>query len=290
MLLFLLTVSLHTRPVHSFKVFWNVGGEFLHTNVSRWGIESGQETQTGTFKCSLKGCQNWTQGLWPVLYPEVQNSGLPQTGNLTAHLLAISAQAQKWIPDPNWSGRAVIDFEDWTPVWGENTNRKIPWYHSIRYQEASLVLCKDRRIAKERFQASGNRFFVESLKSAKMVRPKSLWGYYGLPSQHPTVNATWADLEQEIFDASNALYPSVYLYKRNASNYVRNAVAASVKRAKGKPVFAFHLPMYKFDDESTYVSAADTRMVLRESKQAGAKGVIIWGSQTVAQKHLNGTL
>ena len=48
------------------------------------------------------------------------NGGVPQLGNLTAHLEYITQHLPLWIPDEKWTGHAVFDFENWTPIFEEN--------------------------------------------------------------------------------------------------------------------------------------------------------------------------
>ena len=39
---------------------------------------------------------------------------MPQSGNLSLHLDNITKTLPQWIPDPEWNGNAVLDFEAWT--------------------------------------------------------------------------------------------------------------------------------------------------------------------------------
>jgi hypothetical protein len=39
------------------------------------------------------------------------DSGVPQAVNLTQHLDRVREGVVRWIPEPGWSGNAVIDFE-----------------------------------------------------------------------------------------------------------------------------------------------------------------------------------
>ena len=49
------------------------------------------------------------------------NGGVPQNANLSEHLETLARDVVHWIPDPDWSGNAVLDFEAWTTVWELNT-------------------------------------------------------------------------------------------------------------------------------------------------------------------------
>jgi hyaluronoglucosaminidase len=47
---------------------------------------------------------------------------VPQAGNLSAHIETLKASVARQIPDPEWDGNAVFDFEAWTPIWEQNQN------------------------------------------------------------------------------------------------------------------------------------------------------------------------
>ena len=63
------------------------------------------------------------------------NGGVPQRANLTLQLELLAGWIHLWVPDPDAAGDASIDFEDWTPVWEENTDPS--GWHGKRYQVAT---------------------------------------------------------------------------------------------------------------------------------------------------------
>ncbi len=197
MLVSLLLVSLCVaRSVEStspckplpYQVYWNVGeSDPTAVDLRDFLIFSANFTQTGN-GCSNPGCKSWSQGLFPTISAsgEMVNGGVPQNANLTAHLEALRKTVVSWIPDPDWSGNAVLDFEAWTTVWELNTDSG-DW-HSIRYTNYSLYLEKlkhpdwnDSEIeaaAKKAFQGAATTFFVETLKTLSGLRPKVLLSSY----------------------------------------------------------------------------------------------------------------
>ncbi len=101
------------------RIFWNIGGTgFVDLDVSQWLFVGGNATQCGS-SCTQPNCTSWSAGLWPSISDDGQpvNGGVPQAANLTAHLEVVAAQLPGWLPDPNWAGNAVFDFEDYTPIW-----------------------------------------------------------------------------------------------------------------------------------------------------------------------------
>ena len=108
------------------------------------------------------------------------NGGVPQAANLPVHLAELEKTVVKWIPDPQWDGNAVLDFEAWTTVWELNTGSG-DW-HSVRYQNYSIHLVqkehpewpKEQIVAeaKKEFESAATEFFVETLNTCKKLRPK----------------------------------------------------------------------------------------------------------------------
>lgn len=164
-----------------YEIFWNVAESNPPLNLSQFLIFPANYTQTGS-GCSNPGCKPWSQGLFPTISAsgEIVNGGVPQNANLSAHLERLSETVVTWIPDPEWSGNAVLDFEAWTTVWELNSGTG-DW-HSYRYANYSIYLEKlkhpdwdDLQIllqARESFEAAATNFFVETLYTVRKLRPK----------------------------------------------------------------------------------------------------------------------
>lgn len=224
-----------------YTLYWNVGGgNFTHMDVSAWGFAPGNSTQTGG-ACSQANCSAWSGGLWPSIGPsgEISNGGVPQAGNLTAHLEYISTHIDAWLPDPLWSGNAVFDFENWTPIWEENTSSD--WYHSEQYQNLSMAVVaathptwNESQIssqAKLEFEAAALAYFVDSLELCTSLRPHAAWGFYGFPDnpygpcvsagvnpqcgyRNPLVGPLLRAINDQlspIYAASTGVFPSIYM-------------------------------------------------------------------------------
>lgn len=131
-------------------------------------------------------------GLFPALLknsssPELfrRNGGVPQNGNLRAHLAMFEKHVDELIPDKDNSGLAIIDFESWRPVYRQNFGTLQP------YKDLSIKLVKQEHPywsksdiefeAKRLFSDYAKLFILETLELAKAIRPKAKWGYYGLP-------------------------------------------------------------------------------------------------------------
>ena len=64
------------------------------------------------------------------------NGGIPQLGNLTKHLDFFRPNVSSMIVDQDYTGLAVIDWEQWDPLWARN------WDSRQIYRDASIELAK----------------------------------------------------------------------------------------------------------------------------------------------------
>jgi hypothetical protein len=99
-----------------YNLYWNVGGgNFTNLDVQEYGFAPGSMTQTGN-GCSTPNCHPWSQGLWPSISDTAHpiNGGVPQNASLDAHVANLKQTVVDWIPDPEWDGNAVFDFEAWS--------------------------------------------------------------------------------------------------------------------------------------------------------------------------------
>ena len=167
-----------------YSVYWNIAETNpAGVNLSKFLIFSANYTQTGG-GCSNPNCKTWTQGLFPIISEggSIVNGGVPQNANLSAHLDRLAGTVVEWIPDPNWDGNAVLDFEAWTTVW-ELNNASLGNWHSENYVNYSIYLEKlkhpdwdDLQVlveARKEFDAAATNFFVETLNTVKKLRAKA---------------------------------------------------------------------------------------------------------------------
>lgn len=160
---------------------------------------------------------------------ESVHGGVPQNFSLPDHLLQAYADLQKIMPDKNFSGLAVVDWESWRPLWERNWDRK------EIYQQGSRALVKAEHPdwkpeqieaqAKKNFEGAAQAFMEQTIKLGQNERPGGLWGFYGFPCcynyQHKK-NETYTGKcppEEEkrndrlswLWNVSTALYPSIYM-------------------------------------------------------------------------------
>ncbi|NWI56122.1 HYALP Hyaluronidase, partial [Calyptomena viridis] len=205
---------------------------------------------------------------------EAFNGGLPQLALLENHLKKAKEDIQFYIPSDEQLGLAVIDWENWRPVWIRNWGLKDIYRQEsielVQQRDLSLSEAEARTIAKMEFEAAAKSFMLETLKLGIEMKPNRLWGYYLYPDcynydykQNPhNYTGTCLDIEIErnnelnwLWEKSTALYPSVYLEtalrsSRNAQLFVRNRVQEAIRTSYVSnsthplPVFVYTRPVF----------------------------------------------
>uniref|UniRef100_A0A8D2QNC6 Hyaluronidase n=1 Tax=Zosterops lateralis melanops TaxID=1220523 RepID=A0A8D2QNC6_ZOSLA len=184
---------------------------------------------------------------------EAFNGGFPQLPLLENHLKKAKEDIQFYIPSDEQLGLAVIDWENWRPVWIRNWGSKDIYRQEsielVQQRDLSLSEAEARTIAKMEFEFAAKSFMLESLKLGIEMKPNRLWGYYLYPDcynydykQNPhNYTGTCLDIEIErnnelnwLWEKSTALYPSIYLEtalksSRNAQLFVRNRVREAIR-------------------------------------------------------------
>ena len=177
-------------------------------------------------------CTEWSQGLFPQLgdcagqnssnvgnCTGVVNGGVPQKADLAAHGAAIMEQLPSWIPEPEWAGNAVLDFEAWNPIWRLNAEQNGGKHN--RYQLYSIALVgaahpewsaeQKEAVARAEFEPAAMAFMVETLRICRELRPNARFGFYGMPlglGANPEYDR-YAQQLLPIWQNSGAMYPSI---------------------------------------------------------------------------------
>lgn len=217
-----------------FAVVWNVPTSRCQQHFGM-GLPLGDygivENQDGRF-----AGQNMTIfykdkfGLYPYLSQQgiPHNGGIPQRVSLSTHLARVAEDIRDLL-HPNFHGLAVVDWEEWRPLWTQN------WGNKRIYQAASEQWVRDQhgllprrwqlRLARRQFERAAQALMEETLLLGRTLRPGGLWGFYRFPD---CLNSNWAkvanytgqcraaDMQRNdrlrwLWAASAALYPSIYL-------------------------------------------------------------------------------
>ncbi|KAM3914978.1 hyaluronidase-2 isoform 2-T3 [Leptodactylus fuscus] len=252
-------------------------------------------------------------GIYPYYDRNVSfNGGVPQNASVDAHILWMQEGLKKYINKTvDQEGLAVIDWEEWRPIWLRN------WRLKDIYRQMSRKLVATRNpswseddVNKQailEFETAARRFMEETLQHARSARPRQLWGFYLFPDcynhnyqqnlQHytgkcPDVEISRNDQLSWLWEASTALFPSIYLDPSLASSpqgrlFVHFRVKEAMRIAN-KHHQDYALPVYVYS-RPTYIKKLDTLSqvdlvsTIGESAAQGAAGVIFWGDVEYAK-------
>uniref|UniRef100_A0A8D2QNW5 Hyaluronidase n=1 Tax=Zosterops lateralis melanops TaxID=1220523 RepID=A0A8D2QNW5_ZOSLA len=243
---------------------------------------------------------------------EAFNGGFPQLPLLENHLKKAKEDIQFYIPSDEQLGLAVIDWENWRPVWIRNWGSKDIYRQEsielVQQRDLSLSEAEARTIAKMEFEFAAKSFMLESLKLGIEMKPNRLWGYYLYPDcynydykQNPhNYTGTCLDIEIErnnelnwLWEKSTALYPSIYLEtalksSRNAQLFVRNRVREAIRTSYVSnsshplPVFVYTRYLHLYGSLHVFLQD-DLVNTIGESAALGASGIVIWGDMNLTQ-------
>ncbi|KAM7402271.1 hypothetical protein PAMP_017525 [Pampus punctatissimus] len=255
-------------------------------------------------------------GLYPYFEPDGTpvNGGLPQVASLTEHLERMPDGVRKYIRDSGAKGLAVIDWEEWRPLWIRNWETKDVYRkHSrelVRQKNPTWPLEQVSKIAQLEFEKAARIFMLETLRTAKNLMPNQLWGFYLFPDcynhdyRHTLENYTGRCPDVEVarneklkwlWTESTALFPSVYMAtvlrsSNSGRQFVRNRVKEGMRLASSgsglaRPVFVYTRPTYT--DSLEQLTEMDLVYTIGESVALGAAGIIMWGDVAHASSKTN---
>ncbi|XP_051932837.1 hyaluronidase-2 [Hippocampus zosterae] len=248
-------------------------------------------------------------GLYPYYERDgtAVNGGLPQLASLVEHYEKMPEGVQKYIREPGAKGLAVVDWEEWRPLWIRNWDSK----DIYRSKSREMVLKKNptftpeqaAKVAQQEFELSARKFMLETLKLAKNLRPNQVWGFYLFPDCYnhdyrnglknytgrcPQLEMARNDQLNWLWMECTALFPSIYMGSVLRSThygrlFVRNRVKeamrlASVGDGLARPVFVYTRPTYI--NQMALLTEIDLVSTIGESVALGAAGVIFWGDSS----------
>ncbi|KAF7626029.1 Hyaluronidase [Meloidogyne graminicola] len=200
------------------------------------------------------------------------NGGLPQNVNLNEHLEKAKNDILKAIPDPEFSGPAIIDYEKWRPEWSLN------WSIRRIYQLESI---------KE----------IIKIYPGRKLRPKALWGFYDTPLCNYDAGEQLPYGCLEMFRKHNdklwwlyaevsSLYSSIYLYpddrKRKKVLCERHMHA---KIAEAEWIWSLRRKDHPYNNsQNLFYSKEELFCSYEWTAQLGVDALIIWSSSKQIKK------
>ncbi|XP_071491505.1 hyaluronidase-like [Diadema antillarum] len=237
-------------------------------------------------------------GLYPFIDSdtlEFINGGLPQLANITAHLEKATVDILNYIPDPNFDGIGMIDWEKWLPhmiLNGTNKYREFSIAH-VRNLHPDWDDATITSVATLEWM-QGTRLFLEStVKLAMQLRPKALWGFYHYP-YCPVIrmdNRTFCDERMVefndklmwMFNETTAMYPSIYIKPSKLHGIdtviptLREAFRMRELSSDPKGVVLSYT-RFNYTGTSYYFTLEDLNATILTSAEFGTHGVVFWGS------------
>ena len=134
-------------------------------------------------------------GIFPYMGPhrlKLDPSWMPK------HLAKIQTDLDKLIPDPNYAGLAIIDYEHWNLTWERTRNKpgeadlfahdqdyQDDWREYIRtYRPEILHGLNDtqrEQIFKKTYESCAKEIYLATLAECRRVRPKAQWSFFAYP-------------------------------------------------------------------------------------------------------------
>lgn len=113
------------------------------------------------------------------------NGGLPQRGDLASHLSIAKMQISRLLR-PNFTGLAVVDWEEWRPLWARLFGTKMEYRRLskqlVRQERPELSEREVTSVARWEFEEAARTFMEQTLRLGIRLRPRGLWGFYGFPA------------------------------------------------------------------------------------------------------------
>ncbi|XP_075238495.1 hyaluronidase-like [Lycorma delicatula] len=295
--------------IRNFKIYWNVPTFMCHQYGFNFSIVQDEWSIIQNYGDQFRGDKIailYDPGLFPALLnttkgnpPQDRNGGVPQQGNLDLHLSHLQNDIEKLIPERNFKGVGIIDFEHWRPIWRENwSSLNVYRTYSRNIEKKNHPFWPDNTIEKEasmKFEKAAKGFMDESLKLAKKLRPLAIWGYYGYPfcfnyTPNNNKNTCSEEVVQDnnrlkwLFEETSALYPSMYLKSQGMTEASRAKFIMGrmeeTNRISRKHSYIPTYPYmwYKYRDVNRFLSRDDLMNSFEIPRRNGAVGAIIWGA------------
>ncbi|CAG1010772.1 hypothetical protein PHYC_03924 [Phycisphaerales bacterium] len=181
-----------------FDVYWNV----------QVAAPSGPQITEPSIHQNMVILDQGFLGAYPMQGPHIMETWPGgREAFLQMHVASLAAGVGHYlkIPDPNWSGIAVIDYEKWMPFWTNHWNTPSSlgptamdgdfiddWRDHIRQNHPELLagqtLDEQEQVFARTWIEAGRELYVRTIRECKRLRPNVTWGFYNLPNNNYLTN------------------------------------------------------------------------------------------------------
>ncbi|XP_023244120.1 hyaluronidase 1-like [Centruroides sculpturatus] len=292
-----------------FNVYWNAPSimcsENFGVNVTRWLSAANVLVNRGERFNGDKIVLFYESqlGKYPYIHPIFGdvNGGLLRNADFSEHAKASRESIEKVIPNRNFRGIAVIDWESWRPIWETN------WLDMTVYRNKSIELEKEkhpgwklrdvRRMAKTSWEKYAKKWMLNTLKLAQSMRPHARWCYYNFPDCYHGVgeNRSFPYLCSVgtrksnnklswLWDQSSAICPSIYVRKYHVEEHdtlrrswwTYSRLREAMRVSRNAPIYSYI--NYIFPGTNETLPKEDFKRLLGQIASLGLDGAIIWSS------------
>ncbi len=231
-------------PHRSYTMYWNgttksgygVNGEMISKNMRFDGAPVRHD-------CVI--LYQHLFGLFPKAGVHITRS---RPTYMQEHLARIAADLDRMIPDPDFPGIAVIDYECWANQWdrtpntssslgpeAEDQDYRDDWTDYLLQQNPhvfdGMTPAQREAHCKQTYDEAAKEFYLATLNECKRLRPAARWGYYGYPwsfyrawetglqnigyGNHTGLASQRNNELRWLWDAVDVLLPSVYAIKKS---------------------------------------------------------------------------
>ncbi|XP_054985088.1 hyaluronidase PH-20-like [Sorex araneus] len=243
---------------------------------------------------------------------EEKHGGIPPLGDQDTHLKKVENDITRIFPK-DILGLAVIDLEEWIPIWERNRGDRLDYRKKtldwVKQANPGISDENAEPIAKEEFEDAAKDYMLKTLQLAQRLRPRNYWGYHNFPDcfnynfNNDPYNGSCPEIEKKrnneldwLWNETTALYPSIYLStalrdSQKAALFSRNRINEALRISKVRnrdnplPVFVYMRSVYT-DNSTLFLSETDLVHTIGETLALGASGIVIWGSYVIVQSEV----
>ncbi|CAK9301246.1 unnamed protein product [Gordionus sp. m RMFG-2023] len=301
-------------PERAFQIIWNSPTQICKIrykndlNLASYGIQANpNETWRGNLISLFYDSQ---LGLWPSLTTNTVtnktdevNGGIPQKSDISKHLAKVESDLESLVPNTNFDGFAVIDFEKYLPWWSLMNDGIYKIYHdaSIAYYRSENPSITNISLinagARIDYEMAVKLFILNTIKRLRELRPRAKWGYYMYPFCAKIANSGYFcdgklkilnERAHWLYQNSFALYPNCYLHPRDIPDTEMRALYILKRMNEAKrisdyvgdvdiPIFPYIRYHYVQEPFPNFLTPVDMENSIGQAIDAGSSGIILWG-------------